>query len=107
MCAIGWRDKIHKKCFFGDFREEQAEQVRFYQNENGEYDTNSAICDEGRKLALTIEFPKETRLLLGVAVVKKDNNDGEHGTQLESLDYTEQNVITLKDCNERIVNKII
>ncbi len=55
----------------------------------------------------TVKFSKETRFLLGVAVVKKDNNDGEHGTQLEPLDYTEQNVITLKDCNERIANKII
>jgi hypothetical protein len=34
MCAIGWWDETHKKCFFGDFREGQAEQVRFYQNEN-------------------------------------------------------------------------
>ncbi len=80
--------------------------MRFYRNENGEYDTNGAIRDKGRKLALTIEFPRETCLLLGVAVVKKDNNDGEHGTRLELLDYTEQNVITLKDCNKRIANKI-
>ncbi len=44
---------------------------------------------------------------MGVAVVKKDNNDGEHGTRLEPLNYTEQNVITLKDCKERIANDII
>ena len=30
MCAIGWWDETYKKCFFGDFREGQAEQVRFY-----------------------------------------------------------------------------
>jgi hypothetical protein len=80
MCAIGWWDETHKKCFFGDFREGQSKQVRFYRNENGECDTNGAIRDKGRKLALTVKFPRETRLLLGVAVVRKDNNDGEHGT---------------------------
>ena len=34
MCAIGWWDDTHKKCFFGDFREGQAEKVRFYWNDN-------------------------------------------------------------------------
>ena len=88
-----WWDETHKQCFIGNFREGQTEQHRFAQNKNGDYNENGTYCDG--EVALQVKFPKETRLLLGVASVT--DGTGERGVRLEPLDYREKVVITLKE----------
>ena len=89
--------------FHGNFREGQTEQHQFAQNENGDYDENGTYPDGG--VDLQVKFLKESRLLLGVASVK--DGTGERGVRLESLDYMEKVVITLKESKKIIENKIL
>jgi hypothetical protein len=100
--AIAWWDEVHKDCFIGDFREGSKSQTRFPRNEEGQYDPDGEYRDE--KTLLTVKFPKQIRLCLGVAV--RDSNGVEEGVRLTPFDYTEKNVITIKNESEIIRKEI-
>jgi hypothetical protein len=99
--AIGWWDKTHKECRIGAYL---GEQVLYTRNEDGTYDgTSDSFHDP--QVSLQVNYPKETRLLLGVACVKNSNGK-EHGVCLDLFDYTEKKIISVKDTKKIIDTEI-
>jgi hypothetical protein len=79
-------------------------QVLYARNDDGEYDSTSNTYRDPQ-VALQVKYPKEVRLLLGVACVKESNGE-ERGIRMDLLDYTEKKVISLKDTKKIIDEEI-
>jgi hypothetical protein len=101
--AIAWWDEVHKDCFLGDFREGQSSQTRFPRDASGQYDPLGEYRAE--KSLLVVKFSKQTRLCLGVAVREADGGE-EEGVRLTPFDYTEKNIITMKNESEIMQKEI-
>ena len=76
----------------------------YARNDDGEYDSQKDSYRDPQ-VALQVKYPKEARLLLGVACVKESNSK-ERGVCMNLLDYTKKKVISLKDTNKIIDAKI-
>ena len=95
--AIGWWDKTHKQFLIDAYL---GTQFLYARNKDGIYDgTSDSFRDP--QVSLQVKYPKETRLLLGVACMR-DSNGEERGVRLELFDYTEKKIISLKDTNKII-----
>jgi hypothetical protein len=95
--AIGWWDETHKECRIGAYL---GEQVLYARNEDRTYNVTSDSFRDPQ-VSLQVKYPKETRLLLGVACVR-DSNVKESGVHLDLFDYTEKKIIRLKDTKKLI-----
>jgi hypothetical protein len=103
LCAIAWWDETHKDCFIGSFREGQSSGVQFACNDAGSYDPNGNFRDG--KEALQVKYSKEVRLSLRIAVAKNALGE-EEGRRISPFNYTECNIVTIKDEQELIDQEI-
>ena len=70
--SITWWDRVHKDCFFGDYREGSMTQVRFPRDDNGKYNFKEKY--HNKSILLMIKYNKQGRFCLCVGIVGRGNS---------------------------------
>jgi len=93
LASIAWWDEVHNDCFVGDFCEGTKSQTRFHRDEEGNSDPKGGFRD--KKKALQVKYAKQVKISFGVALVNK--HEGAVGVRINSFDYTNKNIITVRE----------
>jgi hypothetical protein len=100
-------DETHKECEIGGLEGSRKKiDVSFPRNEHGKLDPIGGTCQKERPRRLDCKYNKETRLLIGCATLKGDNDGPDRGVMLKAMSYSCKTVVSIEKWNEAINKQI-